>query len=265
MFASLIQKSEDMNLYEDDNSNYSDIFDQRGDDYHSAMKLIPSARDYEFNSLLNQVNIEDGMTIVDIPSGGNYLSKYLKNKVTVIPLETSEVFSKLGNSQVCEWSLLPLEDNTVDIIFCCAAFHHVQENDRKTFIKEAQRALKTNGKLVIADVKVNTPVASFLNEFVDNNNSLGHIGCFMDDTFSNHYETKGMVSSDSNFVEFPWIFTSDLEESIQYLKLMFGIDKADSKMILEEVKETLNFSKQQGRDSYSIDWALNYEVFNKEV
>lgn len=251
-----------MNLYVESSLKYSDIFDQRGDDYHRAMKLIPSARDKEFQSLLNQVEISDGFTIVDIPSGGNYLSHYLKNKVTVIPLETSEVFAKLGNSKVCGWSLLPLEDNSADIIFCCAAFHHVDEVDRRKFINEANRVLKTNGKLVIADVKVNTAVATFLNGFVDTYNSLGHIGNFMNDEFSKDYETSTMQSTSSNYAEFPWVFTSDAEKSIEYIKLMFGIDEADFKMILKETEQSLNFGKH-GKDEYSIDWALNYEVFTK--
>jgi SAM-dependent methyltransferase len=252
-----------MNLYENNNLKYSEIFDQRGSDYHNAMSLIPSARDYEFISLLNQVTIEDDMTIIDIPSGGNYVSKYLKNKVNFIPLETSEVFAKLGNSQMCSWSALPLENNSADIIFCCAAFHHVEEIDRRKFINEAHRVLKTNGKLVIADVKVNTAAARFLNEFVNTHNSLGHIGDFMDDKFSNIYASKKMKSYASNFVYFTWVFSDDIEESIQYLKLMFGIDKADFKTILEEVKKTLNFGKRLEEEAYSIDWALNYEVFSK--
>nr|WP_321222813.1 class I SAM-dependent methyltransferase [uncultured Psychroserpens sp.] len=253
-----------MNLYEDNNFNYSEIFNKRGDDYHSAMKLIPSARDYEFNSLLNQVDIKDNMVIVDVPSGGNYLSKYLKNDVTVIPLETSEVFAKIGDSQICDWSTLPLKDNSADIIFCCAAFHHVVENDRRKFMNEASRVLKSNGKLVIADVKLGTSIDEFLNQFVDTYNSLGHNGEFMDDDFSNTYETSTLKADMTNFVEFPWVFTDSLEDSITYLKLMFGIDKADEVSILKEAKKILNFGKKEGHKNFSIDWALNYAVFKNQ-
>jgi hypothetical protein len=85
----------------------------------------------------------------------------------------------------------------------------------------------------------------------------------MDDKFSNIYASKKMKSYASNFVYFTWVFSDDIEESIQYLKLMFGIDKADFKTILEEVKKTLNFGKRLEEEAYSIDWALNYEVFSK--
>lgn len=251
-----------MNLYDDDNTNYAAIFDQRGDDYHAAMQLIPSARDLEFRNLLNQAVLKNNMCVVDIPSGGNYLSKYIKEDVTLIPLETSEVFAKLGNSEVCNWSSLPIKDNSVDVIFTCAAFHHVVEADRLKFMNEASRVLKPNGKLVIADVKEGTAIDHFLNTFVDQNNSLGHKGDFMDDNFSKTYETEFLKSSPSKFIEFPWVLSDSEDISINYLKLMFGIDKADQKSIKKEIVETLNFKKSK-TGHFTIDWALNYEVYTK--
>ncbi|WP_282041975.1 class I SAM-dependent methyltransferase [Winogradskyella flava] len=253
-----------MNLYDDKNINYAAIFDRRGDDYHKAMKLIPSARDNEFISLLNQSVLKDGMTVVDIPSGGNYLSNYINQKVTLFPLETSEVFAKLGNSKLCSWSLLPLENNSIDVIFTCAAFHHVVEMDRKKFMEEASRVLKTDGKLVIADVKAGTAVDQFLNTFVDKNNSLGHKGVFMDDTFSKAYETASLKASASNFLKFPWVLSNIEDISISYLKLMFGIDKASQSSIKKEIAKTLNFQKTE-TGNYTIDWALNYEIFTKII
>lgn len=251
-----------MNLFDDENIDYAAIFNQRGDDYHAAMQLIPSARDLEFNNLLSQVVLKDNMTVVDIPSGGNYLARYIKTKVKLFPLETSEVFAKLGNSIVCSWSSLPMDDNSVDVIFTCAAFHHVVESDRKKFMNEASRVLKNKGKLVIADVKEGTQVDYFLNTFVDKNNSLGHKGIFMDDAFSKTYETEFLKSSPSKFIEFPWILSESKDTSIKYLKLMFGIDKADYTAIKKEITKTLNFKKID-TGQYTIQWALNYEVYTK--
>ena len=251
-----------MNLYKTSQETYADIFNQRGADYHNAMKLIPGARDLEFLNLLDRVSLKDEMVIVDIPSGGNYLANYINQKVQIKPLETSEVFANLGNSKVCNWAEIPLEDNSADIIFCCAAFHHVIEEDRKKFMKEASRILKNDGKLVIADVKLGSSSDHFLNDFVDSKNSLGHQGVFMDHNFAATYQLPSLISTESKYVQFPWVFSENKETAIEYLKLMFGLDLASSDEIENEIVNSLNFSLNTDK-KFQIDWALNYEVFTR--
>ncbi len=43
--------------------SYSEIFDQRGEAYHQAMKLNPDARNIEFAIVLEQAKLTDGMLI----------------------------------------------------------------------------------------------------------------------------------------------------------------------------------------------------------
>ena len=57
-------------------NNYKDIFELRGRLYHQAMNDFPDARANEFLSVISEAGIKSGMTVVDIPSGGAYLSGY---------------------------------------------------------------------------------------------------------------------------------------------------------------------------------------------
>lgn len=82
-----------MNVYEKDKVKYAYIFNQRGLDYHKAMLMLPNSRDNEFTNIVNQVEYSSEMTIIDMPSGGNYLKSFLPTSVKVIPLETSSVFA----------------------------------------------------------------------------------------------------------------------------------------------------------------------------
>lgn len=131
-----------MNVYEKDKVKYADIFNQRGLDYHKTMLMLPNSRDNEFINIVNQVKYSLEVTIIDMPSGGNYLKSFLPAYVKVIPLETSSVFANIGDTQICDWSHLPFENNTIDVIFCCAAMHHVSSQDRIKFQQETIKSLK---------------------------------------------------------------------------------------------------------------------------
>ena len=56
---------------------------------------------------------------------------------------------------------LPFDDNTFDIIVCNASFHHYIHPD--IVLKEIQRVLKDNGKLLIGDPYISTPVRPVIN------------------------------------------------------------------------------------------------------
>lgn len=253
-----------MNNFNNGKISYSDIFNLRGLDYHKAMMLLPHARDHEFKNIIEEVTVFPNMTIVDMPSGGNYLKSYLPDDVNIIPLETSEVFAKLGNTEVCNWSQLPLQSNSVDVFFCCAAFHHVEEDDRLKFRDEVTRVLKPNGKLVIADVHLGTTVDHYLNKFVNKNNSMGHLGWFLDESFGAKYTTKSLQLKNNTLKEFPWYLSNNLETSMLYMKLLFGIDKANTSTLSAYLKENLGL-KQDINNLYRINWCLKYVTFYKKI
>ena len=59
------------------NETYQAIFNLRANTYHQAMTQWPHARQKEFEIALSFCDLSDNHCIVDIPSGGGYLSKYI--------------------------------------------------------------------------------------------------------------------------------------------------------------------------------------------
>ncbi len=245
-----------------ESKGYSDIFNQRGRDYHKAMVMLPNARDNEFLNVIDQLDLFDGMVIVDMPSGGNYLKSYLPDSVTVVPLETSEIFAQLGRTRVCKWSSLPLNYASVDAVICCAAFHHVEQDDRELFRSEVTRVLRPGGKLVIADVNQGSAVDRYLNGFVDTHNSMGHEGWFLTDSFGKDFSTDALALVSDDYRTFDWKFSDDMAESMTYMKLLFGIDNASLDDLSNYLEEHLGL--RRGSDGvYKMDWSLRYFTFTK--
>ena len=59
---------------------------------------------------------------------------------------------------------IPFEDNTMDIITVCAAYHHFP--DVKSFAMEAKRLLKKEGMIYIAEIYLNAFFRFICNPFV---------------------------------------------------------------------------------------------------
>ena len=58
--------------------HYKEIFDARGHDYNSASLISPQARLGEIDQLLSLVEINNQMTIVDIPAGGGVVASRIQ-------------------------------------------------------------------------------------------------------------------------------------------------------------------------------------------
>ena len=148
--------------------DYNDIFELRGRLYHQAMRQFPDARANEFQSVIREARITPGMTIVDIPSGGAYLSRYLSD-VDLIGLETSQTFAELAakhatNVLLYQNNRFPLKDACVDRVLSIAGLHHVQE--KRGVFSEMRRVLHPGGRVIVADIAEDSYVQVFLDNFV---------------------------------------------------------------------------------------------------
>ena len=65
--------------------------------------------------------------------------------------------------QVVDCEAIPFDDNIMDIITACAAYHHFP--DVKSFAREAKRALKTSGSICIGEVHKNAFFCLVCNPF----------------------------------------------------------------------------------------------------
>lgn len=81
--------------------------------------------------------------LIEIGSGGGFIKEYLPNVITSDIIEfpwTDETYSALD---------MPYGDGEVSAIFMIDTFHHIP--DSKQFLKEANRVLKSKGKIIMVE------------------------------------------------------------------------------------------------------------------
>lgn len=245
-----------------DKDSYASIFDQRGKWYHQAMEQIPDSRKIEFQLLFDKIALHPGNKVLDFPSGGGYLGGFLPEGVKLFELEVSKSFAKVHGITIGSWDHLPFDTNFFNVVFCCAAFHHVSPDMRKKYLTEAYRVLQTGGCLSIADANEKSPISEFLNGYVNENNSMGHNGDFLDESSAQQFAGSDFTVLQNNICNYNWYFTKEKSSSLQFIKLMFGLDKATDEDLFDYLTKNLNLRiNNDGR--YIIDWSLRYIVLKK--
>lgn len=238
---------------------YGDIFEQRGHLYARAMRVSPGARDEEFAHAVAWADVRDGQVVCDVPSGPGDLARYVRAAVSLIHVETSAAFARMcrtrtgGRVVLGALAALPLAARAVDRVISLAALHHVA--DKRAFFREARRILKPRGVLCVADACAQSPVAEFLNGFVDAHNSMGHRGIFIGPGTTRDLEESGFDVERSSRVRFPWRFGSR-EEMVAFVEILFGLDRTTPEQTLAGIERHLGARVAAGR--CCLDWELRF-------
>jgi SAM-dependent methyltransferase len=242
--------------------SYEQIFSKRADAYQKAMELYPEARQREFQLALERVGTNAAEVVCDAPSGGGYLRAYLPiDTRRYLAVETAPDFTghcPLGEHDSIIHSPLDniaIEDNSVDVCINLAGSHHLEDKSR--FFREATRILKPGGRLVLADAEKGTRVDRFLNGFVDQYNSMGHEGIFLDESTAAEITACGLEVHSDELIVFPWSFETRDDIGI-FCKLLFGIDLASPADVLAGTEEILGFMPGPGK--VNLAWSLRYIV-----
>ncbi len=144
-----------------------------------------------------------------------------------------------------------MEDSTVDAIVSIAGLHHV--DDRPPVLREMRRVLRPRGRLCILEVPVGAITDRFLNEFVHRHNSMGHEGRFVDDKFRDDLEAAGFRIETDELCRYTWDFSGEAE-MVEFIQLMFWLDKASPGTILKGVKDILGVVEDG--DGWKMNWEL---------
>jgi ubiquinone/menaquinone biosynthesis C-methylase UbiE len=108
-----------------------------------------------------------GKTLLDLGSGLGEGAVYFAKRGAIVTAadlsgEMLDVVSRLGTlhnvnvtTQKCTAELIPLPDNTFDIVYCGNLLHHVNVSST---LKETKRVLKPGGMLVTWDPLVHNPI-----------------------------------------------------------------------------------------------------------
>jgi SAM-dependent methyltransferase len=237
-------------------TEYGDIFDIRGQLYHQAMQTCPDTRSEEFLSVVGEADISPGMTVVDVPSGGAYLSRYLDG-VELIGLETSHAFATVARERaqrvlLYEKNRFPLRPSSIDRILSIAGLHHVRA--KQELFTEAHRVLKPTGRLVVADVAEGSAVRRFLDEFVGQYCDTGHSGWYFGDDTRAELRGAGFSIIGDKRLEYVW-HGADRRELAEFCRTLFGMVLTDTATVVDGIGDYLGF-REMG-DRVGMNWQLH--------
>lgn len=242
---------------------YAEIFNHNGASYHQAMQQCPDARDEEFSiavSLLNlNLNLNSGDRLLDVPAGGGYLKPYLPESIAYQTLEFSKGFNAKAQIQHCSETNLGIDEASVEKAICFAAMHHVENKLR--FVQELRRSLVNGGTLLIGDVVMNSKEARFLNGFVNDWNSLGHCGDFIDFKRDTRLLQSAGFSVKKIVKYYHWNFDSE-QRCHNYLRALFALDQQPSAAMLSQELTKLGVSTSDTQFQFS--WSLGFLLATAE-
>ena len=192
--------------------------------YGLIMPLIVSAYVYDFSGfyqfqwLKNIIPDDEGVKlIVNINAGFDETSFIIKGKFPHSDLKVFDFYNAkqhtepaikrarkvtllYPNKQQIASNLIPLKDNTVDIIFLLSAVHEIRSHEEKVqFLKECFRLCKPEGKVIMVEHLRDFP--NFL-AF-----SVGFTHFFSRSVWKNAFERAGFTSfEESKFTPFMSVF-----------------------------------------------------------
>jgi len=240
-------------------SNYTDIFNARGDLYNRAMELCPGARENERNSLTKLLQPEQGEWIADAPAGGGYLAEELiKHGSRLICIEPSALFAEGIREEfttvICPIDKTPFKENTFHKLGSLAGLHHVA--DKNPFFVEAYRLLKPDGIIAVADVQDKTAAASFLNGFVDRHTNTGHQGNFFrGGEVRETLQRAGFVKVEEQLLRCDWEFPNE-QIMVEFCWNLFGLVKAERSHLHLELSQSFSITKHD--NGIRMEWSLLY-------
>ena len=239
-------------------STYCDIFTQRGAQYQAAMEYWPQARTEEFLQILADAQLQPNLVVYDAPAGGGYLMRYMKTKVNLLEIETTQGFdspmlSSHRRVYCADLADIALASESADRVISLAGMHH-QRAQGKVF-HEFVRLLRRGGLLALADVDQDSPCAAFLNEFVHQYCPLGHSGIFFGTGLQNELHAAGLRVQQDRRIALHWHFPHE-SAMVHFCRLLFGLDLADTPTVLAGITHYLGYEKHT--NGIAMNWELRY-------
>ena len=236
--------------------SYKEIFAQRGSSYDKAMRLFPKARNKEFMELACRLPTASGFRVLDMPSGGGYLCPYFPPDIELIALDSCSTFINSNSRHktiISDTHQLPFKHDSFDGLVSLAGLHH--ETNKGAIFEEMHRVLKAGAHFCIADVHVNSAVATFLDTVVDKYNSQGHQGLYLDGSTLDELDQAGLHVTNSEVVNFHWLF-ADQVQLVIFCRELFGLDKIEPDSFLQDTCTTLGIETL--RNGIGLKWQLFY-------
>ncbi|PJE80646.1 hypothetical protein CI610_00385 [invertebrate metagenome] len=245
-------------------SGYAETFNQRGHPYEQAMIRFPDARKREFQRLLDHVVLNPRPVVLDIPSGGGYLSRFLPASSRLVSVDPSDPFQCADGVNSVDLENLSLPKSRYDFVVSLAALHHVK--NKKHFLQAVEKSLISGGYCCFADVATGSGISAFLDEFAGKYNGMGHAGAYLevDSPFPGFHNDLGLTIRDHSVKACPWIFDSE-DNMVKFCRLLFGLFDVKDDFIREALGDYIGFNHvdQENNKRVHLNWELLYITLHK--
>jgi ubiquinone/menaquinone biosynthesis C-methylase UbiE len=155
----------------DFNEKSKSEYNKKADDYDNS----PEGRfTLKYQRLLvSEIVLCEKYSVLDVACGTGSLLAALNRKTPIngfgIDISDCMIKNAATNNRGMEFheadcEKIPFGNGTMDIITVCAAYHHFP--DTAAFAREAQRILKPNGKVYIAEIYLPSVLRLLVNPFV---------------------------------------------------------------------------------------------------
>ena len=185
-----------MNIYEKRSKN---SYDKKAENYDST---FDGKFTVKFKRMMCEtVCINANATVVDVACGNGRLLNMLAEKnsfngygvyISDKMIEQAKKINPNMNFSVAGCEELPFENEKIDVITVCASFHHFPNIQK--FAEEAERVMKKEGILYIAEVYLPTILRVMCNPFVKFSKA-GDVKFYSPNEIVSLFEKNGFVKN----------------------------------------------------------------------
>lgn len=152
--------------------------------------------------LLLSIDLKENYNVLDVACGNGTLLAAMKKQKSIngFGIDIAEQMIKNAAElnpemefQAAGCEAIPFQNNSMDIITVCAAYHHFPDAD--AFAGEAKRLLKIGGKIYIADIYLSSFLRIILNPLVPLLKS-GDVKFYSPNEITNTFSKHGFVKTD---------------------------------------------------------------------
>lgn len=216
-----------------------------------------SPRATEIKPIFDGMNLQKPQTVLNVPFEGNLLTQIRLIPSIQITLADFVVPDSLRDWNIVktDYSLKNIASAYFDAVVTIAGIHHLDDEEQREFLSATKRVLKHDGRLLMSEVKENSPTSRFLDQFVGKYTGTGHTGNYLKSDFVRIAAAAGYKTVTRETIVCPWAFPNE-DVLFNWMSKFFGLSKLSKEHLLSEVETILGMKKSS--DVLTVNWELDF-------